>query len=477
MGYRNFFAKNFVKPHSWFLAGVAFGFPKCCIKYFSGAVDANPFSTEFLFPETEGMWFSGTGYIACPECQKLPEVELRAVIDQHRFVKTPFPEQDPNSIELFKAYKHFKKHGMSEYYSEYHDLIVRLNKRIQSLRRGNAGRRAENEARIGAYPAYLGEFLRRNRRKLVKARLTPISGWSFVGTRTCGTVTGLALLLGRNRGHYIWAVSAGSKVVDKVSGSLCRGFLTESGHYVPETLVSVPTIAHELYESGWDGEKYDYEVINEELSRLRFRTTELNYDFQVKLSGSFDLHGGPATVRRTFDRIFDFQYLHMDLENDLLGPETAPFNVNFFHPQFGWGDLLKFREFSKANDRLSLEERIARFFVDHGGELGSFTQRFEIDVDGLVGNLGVDPGAEGLGEFLAPWVKCVTDELSDVQDAFGLYGQQQTADPTGPLLADVVTGKVLDHTTLWFEDSFQAGNENYAFEADAPKRDDANPPT
>lgn len=362
MGYRNFFKANFVRPHSWILAGMVYGFPKCCIDYFVGAVEANQHSREFLFPETEGMWFGGTGYIACPKCRELPEAEVRSAIEQNRFASTPFPEMREHDVDFYKALKRFKRHGVPPTYAEYQTIAEDLLKAAGERFKARLAGMENIEYAKGSYPAHLNEWLLRNRRQLVKNRLNA-PGWFFTSTRTCGQLIGMGLMLGRHRGHYIWAVRGGSAVLDEVSPVLVRGFISEQGYYVPENPMTVSLLADELYESIWqyDNQEYSYGELNENLSTLKFRTPDLNYDFKIQLSGWYDRHGGPGIVRDLINKLYDKEYRY-DTENDLPGSERLDYRINFHHPVYGWGDLIEFREFSKANDSLPMGLKIQYYF-------------------------------------------------------------------------------------------------------------------
>lgn len=345
------------------LAGMTYGYPVCCIEHFIKKVEECP--TGNVFPEVEGLWFYGTGYIACPECRKLEEAELRSAINARRFAANPFPEESPGMIDLHKAYRHYSKHGIPADYASLTDVLIDSLARNKIARRRLRAVRGIRKAVFQSRSAVLNEFLLKHRRTIVGCGINDRGGWQFAATRTCGTVMGLGMLLGYNRGHYIWAYSPGSIIRDEVSDSLSRGFKTKVGHYVPENPTTAPVLVAELYSAIWDDHsaEYDFEKLNDYLSEVRFRTNDLNYDFKINLSGWYDRNGGPGILRELVKKVFEREYVFMDEEFDLVGPKDPPFEINFYHEQYGWGDLLKFREFSKDNEYLPMHLKIDYYFL------------------------------------------------------------------------------------------------------------------
>lgn len=345
------------------LGGMTYGYPVCCIEHFIKKVDGCP--TGNVFPDVEGLWFYGTGYIACPECRKLEESELRSAINMRRFAANPFPNERVGMLDIHKAYSHYSKHGVPFDYMELTDVLTDSLARNKIARRRLRAVRGIRKAVFQSRSAVLNEFLIKHRRTIVGCGINDRGGWQFAATRTCGTVEGLGMLLGYNRGHYIWAYSPGSIIRDKVSDSLSRGFKTKLGHYVPENLTTAPVLVTELYNAIWDDHsaEYDFELLNGYLSEVRFRTNDLNYDFKINLSGWYDRHGGPGILRELVRKIFQREYGFMDEEFDLDGPKEPQFEINFYHEQYGWGDLLKFREFSKDNEYLPMNLKIEYYFL------------------------------------------------------------------------------------------------------------------
>lgn len=363
MLYSNFI-KTLTGVNRLYLAGMTYGYPACCIEHFVQKVNIERAEDPWI--DLDGQWFFGSGYIACPNCRQLDQAEILAGIEQRRFARDPFPTERPGMLDIHKAYRHFKKHGSPEGYGSLWTLIEDglADSRRKHLKRVKYFRDERSSQHL-ACPVVVGEFLRKHRKELAKTNITFDNGWSFVPTRTCGKPEGLVLLLGHSRGRYIWAVSPGSKIEDKVSDSLVRGFVSSRGHYTPETLVTVPVLVRELYDTIWNNDErfYDYGEVNEYLGRVLFRTPDLNYDFKVQLSGWYDKHGGPETLRQMVRKIFEHQYVFFDEEFDLAGSEPAPFEINFYHEQYGWGDLMKFRQFSKANEMLPMELKIKFYFA------------------------------------------------------------------------------------------------------------------
>tara|TARA_B100000700_G_scaffold264816_1_gene302798 strand:+ start:14442 stop:14795 length:354 start_codon:yes stop_codon:yes gene_type:complete len=87
----------------YYLQGIIYGYPKCCIKNFLNDVDKGgkvDYESVFL----------GTGYVPCEKCAMLEENTLNNIIHNNRLVNIKFP----NQINLRKHFKQlFLQHDFS----------------------------------------------------------------------------------------------------------------------------------------------------------------------------------------------------------------------------------------------------------------------------------------------------------------------------------------------------------------------------
>jgi len=82
----------------WYLMGVYFGFPSCCIKEF---YEVKP---ENRVPKYRK--FEGTGYIPCRYChENVKEEEIVGYINKNRLHPEPFPFCGPNTYESVEEKK------------------------------------------------------------------------------------------------------------------------------------------------------------------------------------------------------------------------------------------------------------------------------------------------------------------------------------------------------------------------------------
>jgi hypothetical protein len=75
----------------WFLSGIYYGYPVCCIDEFIhyGETDS--------YEDREKRKLCGTGYVPCEECNKKSEEELVEAINNNRLHWQKFPTCSPNS--------------------------------------------------------------------------------------------------------------------------------------------------------------------------------------------------------------------------------------------------------------------------------------------------------------------------------------------------------------------------------------------
>ena len=76
--------------------GRYFGYPECCIKDFIKRVG--------IFRSTKGLKMEkrklhGTGYVPCPECNKLDKKTLIETIKKNRAHPQPFPEDGKRRVQ------------------------------------------------------------------------------------------------------------------------------------------------------------------------------------------------------------------------------------------------------------------------------------------------------------------------------------------------------------------------------------------
>ncbi len=357
MHIKNFIFNHVLPPSYWVFAGVAYGYPRCCIEHFMERIAEEP---EDPWGELEG-WFMGTGYIACPECRKLPEAEIRAAIDSHRSVEVPFPGSNVGDACLSKIVKRFMKHGFPKNYSSL-DFYIKENERdVAQGKRYQNRRAAETRHMVESYPAVVNEFFIRNKRRLAGCGINRTSGVEVELTNNPITASGFVAFLGKFRGKYHWGLCNGGKITGEASE--IYGFTPPYGVTIVTTKETVQTLCFELYESGWNEEKreYNYDFINDELERVIFRTKDLSFPFKIRIGGEWDLNCGPELIREAVLTAVNEDYDLSD-EDDLDGPELAPYTVNFYHPKFGWQDLRKFRLFCSENDYLPQHLKEEYFF-------------------------------------------------------------------------------------------------------------------
>lgn len=362
MHIKNFVYTHLAPPSFWAFAGVAYGYPRCCIEHFLEKIAENP-DDPWGDDNLEG-WFVGSGYIACPECRKLPEAEIRSAIDSNRSVSIPFPYSNIGDGELSKIVKRFIKRGFPSNYSSL-DFYIKENAQefAKAKRRQNFTAKQNSEV-TKAHNALVNEFFLRHKRKLGRARINRYSGTAIEVTNTPMTAEGLVVFLGTFKKKYFWALCDNAKLV--APESAVYGFIPPSGYSVLKNKESIRILCEELYETGWDEEKeqYDYSVINDELNKTEFYTEEFSFPIKPRIGGEWDLHCGPQLVREVICTIVNENY-DLSHEDDLPGPELAFYTVNFQHPKYGWMDLRKYRQFCSENDYLPRHLKEEYYFYAH----------------------------------------------------------------------------------------------------------------
>lgn len=74
----------------WFLSGVYYGYPPCCIEEFIAYAESGNFSDR---PDRK---LNGTGYVPCKSCNEKSEKELVKDINRNRLHWQKFPKSGPN---------------------------------------------------------------------------------------------------------------------------------------------------------------------------------------------------------------------------------------------------------------------------------------------------------------------------------------------------------------------------------------------
>jgi hypothetical protein len=74
----------------WFLSGVYYGYPVCCIDEFIYYAESG------LYDEREDRKLNGTGYVPCKECNQKSERELLETISYNRLHWEKFPKSGPD---------------------------------------------------------------------------------------------------------------------------------------------------------------------------------------------------------------------------------------------------------------------------------------------------------------------------------------------------------------------------------------------
>lgn len=108
------------------MAAIIYGYPPCCIDHFvnkTHAIESNPETTLSgdYSSDVEGMWFCGTGYIACPDCRTLPKEEVLKGIQRRRTSTLPFPREGGGMRLAIKKLKRLEFHD--DYLPFYDDVV------------------------------------------------------------------------------------------------------------------------------------------------------------------------------------------------------------------------------------------------------------------------------------------------------------------------------------------------------------------
>ncbi len=92
------------------LLGAFFGYPPCCVAWFNVMNHALDYEDEI------NLGFLGTGLRACPECCKLPFLQVYRQIQFNRFCHTPFPvEPSDDPKKLHPRFVKFLKRVVRKY--------------------------------------------------------------------------------------------------------------------------------------------------------------------------------------------------------------------------------------------------------------------------------------------------------------------------------------------------------------------------
>jgi hypothetical protein len=74
----------------FFLSGIYYGYPTCCIDEFIFCVENGSFM------QREKRKLNGTGYVPCEECNQKSERDLLKTINDNRLHWQKFPKSGPN---------------------------------------------------------------------------------------------------------------------------------------------------------------------------------------------------------------------------------------------------------------------------------------------------------------------------------------------------------------------------------------------
>ena len=75
----------------WFLSGIYYGYPVCCIDDFIYCGETKSYKSR------EKRKLDGTGYVPCSACNKKSEEELVQAINDNRLHWQKFPKCGPNT--------------------------------------------------------------------------------------------------------------------------------------------------------------------------------------------------------------------------------------------------------------------------------------------------------------------------------------------------------------------------------------------